>query len=114
VWTSWTSAEPQGGFDAVIGNPPWDRLKMQEVEWFAARAPQVARQARAADRKRMIEEMKAAGDPLISLYERAAVLAGKAMERARHSGDYPRLSKGDINIYALPQGRHVGAGTLPV
>jgi hypothetical protein len=49
----------------------------------------------------MIEGMKAAGDPLIGLYERAAALAGKAMERARHSGDYPLLSKGDINIYAL-------------
>jgi hypothetical protein len=46
VWKSWTSAEPEGGFDAVIGNPPWDRMKMQEVEWFAARAPQVARHAR--------------------------------------------------------------------
>jgi hypothetical protein len=21
-----------GGFDAVIGNPPWDRIKLQEVE----------------------------------------------------------------------------------
>jgi hypothetical protein len=101
VWTNWTSAEPDGGFDAVIGNPPWDRLKMQEVEWFAARAPAVARQARAADRKRMIEEMKIAGDPLIGHYDRAAGLAGKAMERARESGDYPLLSKGDINIYAL-------------
>ena len=49
VWRNWTSAELNGGFDAVIGNPPWDRLKMQEVEWFAACAPEVARQARAAD-----------------------------------------------------------------
>jgi hypothetical protein len=32
VWKNWASTEPQGGFDAVIGNPPWDRLKMQEVE----------------------------------------------------------------------------------
>ena len=29
---------PEGGFDAVIGNPPWDRIKLQEVEWFATRA----------------------------------------------------------------------------
>ena len=25
------------GFDAVIGNPPWDRMKLQQVEWFATR-----------------------------------------------------------------------------
>ena len=101
VWRNWTSAEPDGGFDAVIGNPPWDRMKMQEVEWFAARAPEVAHQARAADRKQLIAKMKAAGDPLIAQYERASSLAETAMERARRSSDYPLLSRGDINIYSL-------------
>ena len=101
VWRNWTSAEPDGGFDAVIGNPPWDRMKMQEVEWFAARAPDVARQARAADRKRMIERMRQAGDELIADYDRASARADKAMELARKSGDYPLLSKGDVNIYSL-------------
>ena len=66
VWQNWTSAERFGGFDAVIGNPPWDRMKMQEVEWFAARAPDVAHQTRAADRKPLIAKMKAAGEPRIS------------------------------------------------
>lgn len=101
VWRNWTSAERDGGFDAVIGNPPWDRMKMQEVEWFAARAPEVAHQARAADRKRLIKEMETAGDPLIAQYERASSLAETAMERARRGGDYPLLSRGDINIYSL-------------
>lgn len=35
VWSDWESAEMSGGFDAIIGNPPWDRLKLQQVEWFA-------------------------------------------------------------------------------
>src|SRR5262249_17490691 len=25
-----------GGFDVVLGNPPWERIKLQEQEWFAA------------------------------------------------------------------------------
>ena len=33
VWRSWQNTRPEGGFDAVIGNPPWDRIKLQEVEW---------------------------------------------------------------------------------
>ena len=57
-----------------------------------ARAPAVAKQALAADRKKKIAEMKAAGDPLIAQYERAAALADKAMQLARRSGDYPLLS----------------------
>ena len=87
VWKNWTSTQPEGGFDAVIGNPPWDRMKMQEVEWFAARPPKVACQTRAADRKRLINEMKAAGAPLISQYEHASSLAETAMDRARRGGD---------------------------
>jgi hypothetical protein len=101
VWRDWQSSEPRGGFDAVIGNPPWDRMKMQEVEWFAARAPEVAKQARAADRKYAIAKLKAAGDPLAADYALASNRAEKAMERARKDGDYPLLSRGDINIYSL-------------
>ena len=47
VWGS--SDESKRGFDAVIGNPPWDMMQMQEVEWFAERLPAVATQVRAAD-----------------------------------------------------------------
>ena len=43
VWRHWLAPQPEGGFDAVIGNPPWDRIKLQEVEWFATRAPEIAR-----------------------------------------------------------------------
>ena len=42
VWHNWQNLHPDGGFDAVIGNPPWDRIKLQEVEWFATRAPDLA------------------------------------------------------------------------
>ena len=40
--TNLKNVEPDGGFDAVIGNPPWDRIKLQQVEWFAARRPEIA------------------------------------------------------------------------
>ena len=31
-----------GGFDCVLGNPPWERIKIQEKEWFAERVPKIA------------------------------------------------------------------------
>ena len=42
VWSEWEDFELRGGFDAVIGNPPWDRIKLQQVEWFAARRREIA------------------------------------------------------------------------
>ncbi len=101
VWSKWESGELEGGFDAVIGNPPWDRMKLQQVEWFAARRPEIAMATRAADRKRMIAELAEAGDPLAKEFQLARERAGAAALVARTSGDYPLLARGDLNIYSL-------------
>ena len=49
-----------GGFDVVLGNPPWERIKLQEQEFFAAREPEIAEAPNAAARGRMIEKLKSA------------------------------------------------------
>lgn len=101
VWSVWESAELNGGFDAVIGNPPWDRMKLQQVEWFAARRREIALAQRAADRRQMIAALETSGDPLAEEYRVASERAEAAFRVARRSGDYPLLSGGDLNIYSL-------------
>lgn len=59
IWSDWEKEELTGGFDAVIGNPPWDRMKLQQVEWFAARKREIAMAQRASDRNRMIAALEA-------------------------------------------------------
>ena len=101
VWTNWQSVRPEGGFDAVIGNPPWDRMKLQQVEWFATRRREIVLAPRAADRKRMIAALEQAGDPLAQDYAFASERAAMAARMARRLGDYPLLSSGDVNLYSL-------------
>ena len=101
VWRDWEKTGLHGGFDAVIGNPPWDRMKLQQVEWFAVRRPDIAKAARAADRKRMIAEMEKARDPLAEDFAAASAMAATAARMARKGGDYPLLSGGDVNLYSL-------------
>ena len=101
VWSEWESAGLNGGFDAVIGNPPWDRMKLQQVEWFAARRRQIALAQRAVDRKRMIADLEKAGEPLSRDFAAANERATAAVRMARAGGDYPLLSGGDINLYSL-------------
>ena len=101
VWSNWEEAELRGGFDAVVGNPPWDRMKLQQVEWFSARRPEIAKAPRANDRKRMIADLENAGDPLADGYARASEQASSALRMARTGGDYPLLSRGDVNLYSL-------------
>ncbi|TSD87553.1 restriction endonuclease [Mycobacterium sp. KBS0706] len=101
IWDNWNSINGSGGFDAVIGNPPWDRMKLQEVEWFAARRPGIALAQTAAERKKMITALFDSSDPLTKDYEHAQRTAESAARVARTQGNYPQLSGGDINIYSL-------------
>ena len=101
VWSDWEASELTGGFDAVIGNPPWDRMKLQRVEWFASRRREIAIAPRAADRKRMIAELQKAADPLAGDFRLASERAAAGARVARGSGDYPLLARGDLNLYSL-------------
>ena len=101
IWQDWEGPTLSGGFDAVIGNPPWDRIKLQQVEWFAARRPEIAKAQRAADRKKMIAALEEAADPLAEEFAEASERAVFAAHMARASGDYPLLSGGDVNLYSL-------------
>jgi hypothetical protein len=85
----------------VIGNPPWDRIKMQEVEWFAERRPEIALQSRAADRKALIEKEKKRRTPVWRDYLVARDAAESGARTIRESGEYPLLSGGDTNLYSL-------------
>lgn len=101
VWSNWASAGLEGGFDAVVGNPPWDRIKLQQVEWFAARRLEIAKAQRASDRTKMIRALEKAGNPLHADYVKADKRAADTMRMARKGGHYPLLSRGDINLYSL-------------
>ena len=101
VWEEWEKSELHGGFDAVIGNPPWDRIKLQQVEWFAARRREIALAERASERKCMIADLRKKGDSLVSDFDKAKERASSATRVARTSGDYPLLSGGDLNLYSL-------------
>lgn len=101
VWSNWSSKGLEGGFDAVVGNPPWDRIKLQQVEWFAARRPEIAKAQRASDRTKMIKALATAGDPLFDDYQKADKRAADTLRVARKSGHFPLLSRGDINLYSL-------------
>ncbi len=101
VWSGWQDYRPEGGFDAVIGNPPWEKIKLQEVEWLATRDPELARAPTAAARRAGIQRLREQGAPLAAEFDAAKARADKLGRFVRASGQYPLLGKGDINLYSL-------------
>ena len=101
VWRGWQNGRPSGGFDAVIGNPPWDRIEQQEVEWFALRDNEVALATTGAQRKALIAQQRAQGDQLAMEYDMERARSASLRQLARSNSDYPLLSGGRINFYSL-------------
>ena len=96
----------KGGFDCVLGNPPWERIKLQEKEFFAARSEAIATAPNKAARERLI---KALSDPeasdvdrqLVQEFELAKREAEGSGEFIRGSGRFALTAVGDLNTYAL-------------
>jgi hypothetical protein len=90
-----------GGFDAVLGNPPWERVKLQEQEFFGARDAQIASAPTAASRKRLIAKLEDSNPGLFADYKGALRRAEGESHVLRMSGLYPLAGRGDINTYAV-------------
>lgn len=90
-----------GGFDVVLGNPPWERVKLQEREWFAERRPDIANAPNAAARGRMIALLAEENPVLHEAFLEARRAAEGESHLVRDSGRYPLCGRGDINTYAI-------------
>jgi hypothetical protein len=101
VWDDWKSDHRTGGFDAVVGNPPWDPFEFEEVPWFSARAPGIALEQSGARRKARIAKLQQDGDPLWLDFERASDRVAMATKIVRSGGTYEELNSGKLNIYKV-------------
>ncbi len=100
----------RGGFDAVLGNPPWERIKLQEQEFFATRSSEIAAAPNKAARERLIKALadSAEGTPnraLFEVFQMAKRVAESASAFVRTPGEeggrFPLTGRGDVNTYAL-------------
>jgi len=91
----------RGRFDVVLGNPPWERIKLQEEEFFAVRAPEIAAARNKAARQRMINDLARRGDPLAAEFDGAKHAAEAQSKFVRACERFPLTGIGDINTYAL-------------
>jgi hypothetical protein len=128
----WPLAFPEvmigrGGFDLVIGNPPWERIKLQEQEFFASRDADIAGAPNAAVRTKLIKALPTAvladGSPdtprrqLHAEFEAAKRTAEAssvffssprdedptkiALSKVSRARRFPWTGRGDVNTYAL-------------
>lgn len=85
------------GFDVLIGNPPWEKLKVEEHQWWGLRFPGL-RGMPMAERSARIEALKAERPDLRAEFE-VEVAASEAMRQVLISGPFPGIGAGHIDLY---------------
>lgn len=89
-----------GGFDVVLGNPPWEKVEFHEKEYFAPRAPDIS-DAAGARRKAMITLLEGSDPVLFADYRAAFRHADGERHLLSESGRFPLCGQGRINTYAV-------------
>jgi len=123
-WVAFPKIAEEGGFAVMLGNPPWERIKLQEEEFFALRSPLVANAINKAERARRIKLLAEgrlqqtldgeSGDSLPSSNEQELFVAFEQAKRTAEAastffhassdampGRFPLTGVGDVNTYAL-------------
>ena len=88
-----------GGFDVVVTNPPWERVKVQTREFLAARQPKLAEVATSAERGSQINGERY--ESVQADLEQARDQAKKYADEIRDSDDYEWTNVGMLNLYSL-------------
>ena len=91
------------GFDVVLGNPPWERVKLQEKEFFAAKNREIAEASNKAQRQKLIDKLMETpeGRSLQSLFDKEKRRSEAQSAFLRASGRFPLCGRGDINTYTV-------------
>ena len=90
----------EGGFDAVVGNPPWDIVKPNSDEFFSNYDPyfrSYTKQQKNKVMKKLMEE----NEEIRKSWEEYVSRIEKESFFFRNSGFYPHQYKGDINLFKL-------------
>jgi len=103
IWKDWASDSPSGGFDAVIGNPPWDKVEIEDNTWFRHRLLNFRTRAKVkkAEVRAAVEIHQRENTELWQEFEAARGVTNRAVEVARSSGAYPGTSTGRVDLFAL-------------
>jgi hypothetical protein len=91
----------RGGFDLVVGNPPWDQLQLDPQEWFAERSPTVANAGTAAKRNALIASLEKSDADLWEEYQSALRMNEAVQHFIHRSGRFDLTARGRLNSAPL-------------
>ncbi|MCA9229717.1 MAG: N-6 DNA methylase [Caldilineales bacterium] len=91
----------QGGFDVVLANPPWERIAIEDEEFFAERSCEIASTNITSRRKDLIRQLERDLSPIWQEYLRAKNSSERQGQFFSESGCFAYTARGRLNTYPL-------------
>jgi hypothetical protein len=85
------------GFDCLLGNPPWDKVRTEEHGYWALRFPGLLGLPQ-GQMQRQISKLRGQRPDLVADYERETAAAA-ALRAVLLAGPYPGMGSGDPDLY---------------
>ena len=89
------------GFDVMCGNPPWDKLQIEEEKWFAGKNDDIVNAANQADRKKEIEKLHTVDADLYNEFIQACNGITSQSNFVKNSGRFPLTAVGKLELSSL-------------
>lgn len=91
----------KGGFDLILGNPPWEKIKLIDSEFFSTRDLEIATARTAGIRKKLIKKLEEDRPNLFQDYQNAIHNSERNIKFIKQSERFELATKGDLNTYPL-------------
>ena len=90
------------GFDVMCGNPPWDKIKVEDKKWFESHGrADIVNAGTASQRKKVIAELPSTDPILYDEYTKALSDAESLSRFVRFAGRFNLTATGDIDLYPM-------------
>lgn len=91
----------KGGFDCILGNPPWEKVKAEQKEWFAGKREDIASSTSKSHRTKLINQLQEEDPDLYQAWKQEQRNSENASKFIRESGRFPLSGTGDTNTYPV-------------
>lgn len=91
----------EGGFDVMCGNPPWDKLQMEDEKWFVGKNNEIVQAANQAARDKLISALKNDNPPLYEEYMNSRAEIVSQSKFVKQSGRFSLTNHGKIELSSL-------------
>lgn len=90
-----------GGFDVMCGNPPWDKLQMEDGKWFVGKDNSIVSAANQAARDKLIAQLETSNPNLFNEYCTVRESIASQTRYVKYSGRFNLTNRGKIELSSL-------------